>query len=164
MRFSPAPIFTIILILFLPFIHACTPAKVNMLSDPAGTDGEILVEYRKGPCFGTCPVSVTTVYENRMVGFDGQRYTHRTGYFFRALNGREWKAVRRLVERADWWGYPERFDSDIADLPTYTLTVYLDGRSRTITGKEGFPDVLQQLMAELDLIGKEGQWDGGILE
>lgn len=140
---------------------SCQNRRALPVTDPAATP--FVLEFRKGPCFGTCPVSVTTIYENRVIGFEGIRYTARTGRFYRSLSAEEWKQVMQLIRRADWWDYPERYDSDIADLPTFSFEVHLNGKARTITGKEGFPEALETLMALLDTLGSGGTWQGGTL-
>ena len=150
-------IFPAIFILFA--FCSCQTRQSQVLSDPVDTP--FLIEFRKGPCFGTCPVSVTTIYSNGTIGFEGIRYTKKTGRFFRALDAQEWKSIKKLVRETDWWSYPEQYDSDIADLPTYTFEVHQRGRQRKIIGKEGFPETLEEIMALLDRLAQDGKWQGG---
>lgn len=119
------------------------------------------LSYSKGPCMGTCPVSTISIYDNRMVLFEGFRFASKTGTFYRYLTGPEWRALKKQWKKIDWEELPDRFPSDVADFPTLQLTFREGEVSKKITGQEGFPGELLQLMKLLDQIEQQGQWEGG---
>lgn len=119
------------------------------------------LSYRKGPCMGTCPVSTITIFDNRMVQFEGLRFASKTGTFYRYLSQAEWKKLKSRWKNINWESLPDRYPSDVADFPTLTLTYYEGEDSKKIMGQEGFPDALRQLMQILDEVEKAGRWEGG---
>ncbi len=131
---------------------------------PAGLVGgdlsrqEKIIEMEKGPCFGRCPIFKLTIYKNGMAAYEGERYTDRLGLHVKLLPKSTFEEIKQQFRDADLWRYRNVYKGRIPDLQTVTITYHEDGESKSITGKDGRPEVVMELESALDEIANSKGW------
>ncbi len=104
-----------------------------------------LVELRTGGCFGYCPIIRLTVRHDGWVEYAGGQFAERQGLDSFRLTGQEIKQLRRDVQKANLWQYPDKIESQVVDAPWSTLIVYRDGVSKSVLGSMDRPAPLLEL-------------------
>ncbi|TNE64424.1 MAG: hypothetical protein EP344_03790 [Bacteroidetes bacterium] len=129
------------LVLFLPLalLFSCK------ISQNAAWRNSPFVELRTGGCFGFCPIIRLTVRNNGLVEYEGGMFAERTGLDSFQLEKEELRQLRVKVEQVNLWQYPDRIETDIMDAPSSTLTVFRDGRSKSVQGSADRPAPLVEL-------------------
>ncbi len=105
----------------------------------------LLVELRTSGCFGYCPVIRLSVRQNGWVEYEGQQFAEKQGRDSFQLTGEEAKRLRKQVREVNLWQYPERIESQVVDAPWATLTVYKDGKTKSVVGSMDRPEPLLEL-------------------
>jgi len=103
------------------------------------------VELKSGACFGFCPVFRLTVRNNGLVAYEGIRFAEKIGLDSFQLTRAEMAGLREKVEQVNLWQYPERIETQVADAPFATLTVFRDSQSKSVSGSIDRPAPLLEL-------------------
>ncbi len=140
--------------LFMYGVSSCTTPVATGDADRLAK----LVEMKKGPCFGQCPVFTLTVYANGLMSYRGERYTDKMGLYQKRLPKRDLNELREALRKANLWQYADVYRSDFPDLPAVTLTYFEGDRSKTILGKESRPDVVIELENRLTQLANMSGW------
>ncbi len=117
-----------------------------------------LVEMKKGPCFGQCPVFDLTVYANGLMSYRGERYTNKMGLYHKRLAKQSLNELKEALRRANLWQYANVYRSDFPDLPAVTITYFEGDKSKTILGKENRPDAVIELENYLTQLADAPGW------
>ncbi len=103
------------------------------------------VELKSGACFGFCPVFRLTVRNNGLVAYEGIRFAEKIGLDSFQLTRAEMAGLREKVQQVNLWQYPERIETQVADAPFATLTVFRDDQSKSVSGSIDRPAPLLEL-------------------
>ena len=131
-------------------------------STKTGTNLESLtkvIEMKKGPCFGRCPVFTLTIYDNGLASYEGERFTDRLGIYIKSLSSSQFNKIKEAFVDANIWQYKEVYRGRIPDLQTVTIIYHEGNESKSVMGKDGRPDVIMELEALLDDIVNEEGWE-----
>lgn len=148
------PIISFIALAFILMASTCRPFGSQDLDKL-----KPLVELKKGPCFGSCPVFKMIIYEGGMMSYEGERFTDRIGMHTKRLDVETFKAVIGAFKEADIWQYQNAYKAQIPDLPTVTVVYHKDGNTKSIKGKDGRPAKIVELGKMLDKIAKSSGWE-----
>ncbi|RMF03384.1 MAG: hypothetical protein D6772_02195 [Bacteroidetes bacterium] len=118
------------------------------------------IEMEKGPCFGSCPVFKLTIYEGGVAVYEGRRFTDRIGRYTKQLDMNVYRNLIRAFQEANMWSFQNAYKAQVPDLPTVTITYHEDGNSKSVKGKDGRPEKIEELEAMLDKIANSGGWEG----
>lgn len=116
------------------------------------------IEMEKGPCFGSCPVYKLTIYEGGVAAYEGRRFTDRVGLHTKQLEMNQYRDLLRAFQEAKMWSFQNAYKAQVPDLPTVTITYHEDGNSKSVKGKDGRPQKIEELEAMLDKIAGSGGW------
>jgi hypothetical protein len=124
----------------------------------------IVIVLNRTGCFGSCPDYTVTVTNNRVV-FEGRHFVTETG----TQNGKaDPEAVRKLAEKfvaAGFYSMDPEYRANWTDNPTYTLSITIDGRRKTVTDYIGWivgmPAVITELEHDVDSLAQTDQWIRG---
>ncbi len=144
----------IIIFLFLISASAC----FNTLKPRNLKNEQKLVALSKGPCFGNCPVFTLTIYENGLATFQGKEHTDKQGLYMKKIGKEAVKHLTNQCAAANLWQFQGLYKSQLADLPSVTLTYYEGEKSKTITGKKERPEAVLDIEAILDDIAFSKGW------
>lgn len=150
-----------ITIISLILLFACTPTKEsktnNSVYDPS--DASTLMELKKSPCFGKCPVFEMTISKNGKVTYNGQRFTEKMGKFTKQLSEAALNDLNKKFADTDVFQYKDEYRVEVTDLPSTNIAYHADGKSKTIGGNGTFPDPVVALVKALDEIANSDGWD-----
>ena len=154
-------------IIILAVLAACNSAKKTKtkteepkISIPE-TAPEIrqLVSFKKGGCFGRCPIYEITIYENGMALYNGERFTDRLGKHEKMLPAKTLTALKAAMGGIDFFSLPDKYESRIPDLASSTLTYYKGAKTKTIFWRENADEGLKALGKQIEAIaGIEEGW------
>jgi hypothetical protein len=125
---------------------------------------KIEISLRRSRCFGMCPSYTVTVGLDEIV-FDGQADVVALG---RHTDRRVPEEVRKLAERfiaADFYSMDDDYTFFVTDMPTYMLSIEIDGRRKEVRDYvgnwAGMPAVITELEDEVDRFARTERWIGG---
>jgi hypothetical protein len=124
---------------------------------PADSTSSILIEMKTGPCFGYCPVYDLVVHKSGLVDYEGKRFAQLIGKKQIKLKRKERLRLKKKVNAVNLHQYPDNVPTQIADAPFVTMTVYRDGKPKTVRGSIDRPQPLLDLEALIvQLVEKHG--------
>jgi hypothetical protein len=145
----------------------CLAAAAKRPPPPApDTNGAgVTISLTRGACFGTCPIYRVTIHGDGSSIYDGERFVAVAGH-------REYQvpaaSVAKLVadfEAANFFALEDEYRARVTDLPTYTLSITIGERSKTVVdyfGRQiGMPQAVTDLEDETDLVGETAQFVKG---
>jgi len=139
--------FTCILALFCLF--SCKTTK-NIPAKP--TPENLEISLKKGGCFGKCPEYVFNIYKGGYCEFLGKKNTKKIGKHAKTLSKESYKEIKEAFEDSDYQGFSDNYESQIADLPTISISYMTKKGMKTITGKRERPERLHKLQFLLEQI------------
>lgn len=140
----------------LLLLAACNSSKKGFeIND---TPPSAVLEMRKGICFGTCPVYIITVFDNGMMHYMGERYVDKLGLYQKQLSRTEYDQLIEAFDNADVWQYPDKYDSDIPDLPSTRISYFKKDSNKTILWKNKAAPPLRQLANKLQAYAEDPGW------
>ncbi len=113
----------------------------------------------KGPCFGRCPVFTMTVYDNRWVKYEGERFTQKEGIHYKRLDQLRYEQLIQAFENAKLSQFKRVYPATVQDLPTVRI-IYYDAANniQEVMGKDNRPEKVVELEELLDAVATAGGW------
>jgi len=108
------------------FLSACQNAPAT------GVPPDFRIDFERGPCFGTCPVYALTVGADGSVVYDGRQFVETQGERTASLTESQLQELVDAVRSTDFFGLADRYTVPATDLPSITLSVTMDGRTKTV--------------------------------
>ncbi len=100
----------------------------NPATDQSGmqwpSDDQKILELRRTPCFGKCPVDHTILYADGTVRYMGTQNVDHLGLYKGQLAAGAWDGIFDQADMIDFWSMEERYptgDNRIMDLPSERL-------------------------------------------
>ncbi len=118
-----------------------------------------IIEMKKGPCFGNCPVFTLTIYNNGVAAYEGERFTDRMGVYTKVLDKETFESIKTDFRLANFFQFQDAYRAQIPDLQTVTITYWENGRSKSVLGKDGRPETVVKLEENLDKIANSTGWE-----
>jgi hypothetical protein len=154
MKFSQNPLLFLLFAAF--FLQNCTKKAATMpTKTPAATKATPLVKLETGACRGFCPVVNLTFNSNGTVDYEGVRSVKKMGKARFQITKNELADLQNKLAEANLWQFQEEYKSDIADLPSATLTVFQGKKMKSIMGSTGRPlpvESMQQFLSGLAMV------------
>ncbi|MGO8934120.1 MAG: DUF6438 domain-containing protein [Terracidiphilus sp.] len=126
---------------------------------------DMKIELSRSMCYGTCPAYSVTIRGNGSVHFDGQRYVQIPGKHEARIAPDAVMELVRQFERAKFFAADDKYIAEVTDNPTYTLTLTVGGKTKTVTdyvGEQvGMPLVITDLENAVDEAAGTEQWIKG---
>ncbi len=135
-------------------LWACNTAKNSSdYDDTINTKkAEKVIVFKKGGCFGRCPIYQLTLYTDGTAQYDGERFTDRLGVHTKKLPSTTIDALLGDCKAANFFELPDKYESRIPDLASSTLT-YMEGeQSKTIFWREQADDALKAIGKKIEAI------------
>lgn len=139
---------------------ACAPVAAP---GPAPTPGSAAtITLTRSPCFGFCPDYTVSINQDGLVQYDGRRFVNVEGPQTDQI---EPEAVQALLARFDAINFNSlrnEYRAHVSDLPTYTITLVRNGRTKTVVDYGGpgvgMPQAVRELQDEIDRVANSRQW------
>jgi len=146
----------------LLILVACRSSKKTKTTDTTeNTSNEpatLLIEMKKGVCFGRCPVYELSLYSDGRVTYNGIRFSDKMGMHENQIDATRLSAFRQMLSETNPADYPEQFGNEIPDLPSTSLIFHKGAEQKKITWKRNKYDKLKALSEELETLSKMDGW------
>jgi hypothetical protein len=109
------------------------------------TDVDLLIELKRTPCYGSCPVYTLKIDKNGKGLFDGVENVEKIGRFIFSLSQDELVELENAFLQVDFYQLRNIYDAQVSDLPTTYITYNKDGNRKKIMDYYGAPEELRTL-------------------
>ena len=137
-------------------IFACAPVET-----PAA-EGPVTITLTRSMCFGFCPAYRVTISDDGDVTYVGERFVNVVGERRASIPRADVERLLRRFEEAQFDELRDAYRAQVTDLPTYTITLGRNGRSKTVVDygglSAGMPRAVRDLQDEIDRVANTGQW------
>ena len=99
---------------------------------PGPVPADFQVALERGACFGTCPVYKLTLLADGTVAFEGIMFVDVEGNQTAKLTSEDVRGLVNAVVDADFFRLADRYEVQATDLPSITLTVTMNGRTKSV--------------------------------
>lgn len=143
-------------------LFACNSPKEANTNNNVNTTNKaarsLIFTYEKGPCHGTCPTYLLSVYDDGFATYEGKRFSDRQGKHTKVLSERQAQSLIATHKNTDFDQFPSVYESRIPDFSLNTLTCYKNGAKKACAWRESADDALLALGKQLAAIAdnKEG--------
>lgn len=142
-----ANFFVSIAFLSLISCHSESSSKKNTVQDfkSKGLEFEKIVFFGKG-CFGQCPIFLVRIDNNHQCGFEGFKFTNRTGYQEGGIDSANLIRLEALISKIDFENLDSvHFKTD--DSREFEFSIWQNGKRYRMMGTEfSSPDELDSLV------------------
>ena len=125
----------------------------------------VKIELSRSMCYGRCPAYSVTIWGDGSVHFDGQRYVQVPGKHDARIAPDAVMELVRQFESAKFFAAGDKYIAEVTDNPTYTLTLSVGGKTKTVTdyvGEQvGMPLVITDLENAVDEAAGTKRWIKG---
>ena len=126
----------------------------------------VKIQLTRTGCLGTCPAYRVTIQGNGSVHFSGERYVRIPGEHDAQIAPARVRALVSQFEKAQFFAAGDKYIANVTDNPTYTLTLTVGGKTKTVTdyvGEQvGMPLVITDLENAVDHAAGTERWIKGI--
>ena len=150
-------------------LTACPPSKpsdggmdttnVDSVTPPPTPDyGSAVITLDRSTCFGKCPSYSLKVDGSGKVSYEGRKFVAVMGPQSSQITI---EAIKGLVDdflKIDYFALQDSFTSDITDVPDYTTSLTIDGKTKTVFDRDGAPSALRELEDKIDQVTNSAQW------
>lgn len=151
----------VILVLVLILAYGCKTAKEASSQDDKAlaldnkvTPDDIVFTLKKGGCYGSCPVYTMRIYNNMYTEFIGKSHTNKIGTHAKMLTKSEYEDLTNKFDSADFFSFDEVYESEIADLPSATITYQKGQLRKSVSGKMERPEAVHKLQFAMEAIAE----------
>ena len=137
--------------------HVAVPDQVDL--------GTLRISLKRTGCYGTCPSYRVTISGDGLVSYEGDRDVLVNGAHADHISS---DAVRELLSsfrKADFLSALDEYRALVTDSPTQTLSLTVNGRTKTVVdyvGSEvGLPDAVKDLERQVDERARIERWVKG---
>jgi hypothetical protein len=125
----------------------------------------VKIELTRTVCYGRCPAYSVTIRGDGNVHFRGDRYVHDQGEHDAHIDPAAVMELVRQFEKANFFAVGDKYVAEVTDNPTYTLTLTVAGKTKTVTdyvGEQvGMPLVITDLENAVDNAAGTERWIKG---
>lgn len=145
---------------FLGILAMTACAPVDASTQPSA--GPVQITMTRTICFGFCPAYTVVITGDGQVTYTGRRFVNITGEQHASISP---QAVQGLLQRFDavhFDALDDAYRAPVTDLPTTTVVLERNGRSKAVvdyggTGA-GMPQAMRDLQAEIDRVAGTARW------
>lgn len=121
----------------------------------------------RDPCFGTCPYYILTIRGNGTVYYEGRVFVKVEGTQSTKISSEKIQELVTSIENADFFSLKEQYGFSTTDLPSITLSITLEERSKSTrhygsldcSGQfDKAPQKLCELESKIDEVAISSQW------
>ncbi len=157
----------LILIISCIALTACSASIPSVQSTP--TDPVLFVSFERGWCLGTCPVYGLTIQADGIVEYQGINFVKVEGKRSSKITFNQIKELVTAINEADFFSLQDHYAILATDLPSITLTITLNGRTKSIFhygsldcggSFDNAPQKLCELERKIEQVVNSSQWVG----
>jgi len=122
------------LIFFLASMNLMANSKCNGKPAVTANDPSPIVQLEMHGCRGFCPTYKLLFRNDGALEYEGIRNMIKQGMDTVQLSNSELKQLRVAMAAVNLWQYPERIESQVADAPNSTITVFNRDKQHAVQG------------------------------
>ncbi len=86
---------------------------------------DLILQIKRSPCYGTCPVDIITLYEDGSILYKGVKHTEHIGTYRAQLSSEQLKEISNLITQLQAANLPKSkyIMEHVMDLPSRIMTV-----------------------------------------
>jgi hypothetical protein len=135
-------------------ITSVTPAE-----EQAVAQDSLLYEYKRGACFGTCPIFNLKIYKSGYATYEGRNHVQMIGTYHSTMNAATLLKLAQVVDEIKYFSLKDEYDFEgIQDIPAVHSTVVRDGVKKSIKNRYQGPSELKMLYAAFDEAVANSKW------
>lgn len=116
-------------------------------------------------CYGTCPGYRVEIHGDGAVLYDGGSYVAISGSHRASISGDAISAIVEAFRVADFFSLKDKYIWGATDLPTYTTSISIDGRTKEVVDYAGehvgMPESVSKLEEAIDRLSGVERWTKG---
>ena len=114
----------------------------------------LIFEMHKGGCYGTCPIYSLSLYEDRLVKYNGKRFTENQGVHQWQLSKKDFEVIKSILSEKFNSNYTHNLE--VQDLPQTSLNIK---NTYQIKFKGGCPKAFKSELKQIQsLLMKNAGW------
>ena len=138
--------FNAILMILISFlIYSCSVPKTI-------TEEDLLIEMKRTPCYGSCPVYTLKIDKKGKGLFEGVKNVEKIGRFSFSLSQDELMELENAFQQVDFYKLKDIYDAQVSDLPTTYISYNKDGHRKKIMDYYGAPEQLRGLENSIEAL------------
>ena len=127
------------------------------------------ITLERTPCFGTCPVYKLTIHRSGKVEYEGKDHVREKGIRTGKISAGDFDKLVKKIDEINFFSLNDRYDGKnpdgsgvtVTDLPTRTIGVTRDSRTKTVENYFRGPKGLKELEDLIDELTNSAEWVGG---
>jgi len=140
----------------LPETHVAGPAL--------RPNSKVTIKLLRTGCLGSCPSYTVTVSTDGIV-FEGHGFVVASGKHTDTVDASEVRKLAKRILAADFYSMDSDYSASVTDLPTYVLSIAVDGHTKEVHDYVGswvgMPAVVTELEDEVDALARTQRWIEG---
>jgi len=146
-----------------PDIVAAPPAPPAPPTAPAPpVEAPVAIEYRRGACFGTCPIFNLKVYQDGRATYEGKNFVDMIGFYYTNFDKKDMDNIMSIAESIRFFEMQDEYDNKgITDLPSTYFSLSKDGKVKQVKNRYQGPKELKQLYEAMDQLIAKYKWVAG---
>lgn len=148
-------------IVAVPPAPPAPPATPDYSDIPPPPPQEVarVIEYRRTPCFGTCPIFNFKVYEGGLAMYEGKNFVDMIGNYEAQVSKEQIAEIVAVAKSIGFFEMKEVYDNDgVTDLPSVYVSVASDKGLKQVKSRYQGPKELKTLTEKMDVLIKELDW------
>lgn len=137
-----------LIVVLIMVMSSCMSLQKNQILK---TNSNLKLEFSRGACYGTCPIYTISVFEDRLVKYNGKRFVEQQGVFEWYMERADFKELNKLLARTELSKSIE-YNMRAIDLPLTSMTIYQATDTLRLKHKGGVPESLKQSLKEVELL------------
>lgn len=154
------------LILFSSFLFLLAPCNASkkttsqVESQAANDPKTMVITYRKGYCFGKCPVYTLTINgEKKLASYKGEVNVDKIGEFEKKVTDQQLKDFMTAFEKHNFFKLEDAYTTPAPDHPSKITTYTIDGKTKKVEDVQGAPAGLKELEKLLEDFADSEGWE-----
>ncbi len=138
-------------------ISGCCSTKNNESSFSYSETNPVL-SLSRSACYGYCPTYNLTFKGNGIATYEGFNHVDRIGLFEAKVSKEQLQRLMNRFNEIKFFEMKDLYDDMVTDIPTYTVTYTLNGKTKTVTDRFGSPQELRDAEKFMDEIANSLDW------
>lgn len=145
---------------FIVSCHSQQPAPSAQTSFGSAKDSTFF-SLERTPCFGRCPAYTVTIAADGSARYVGRSNAPREGEFTGQVDKATMQAILDRARSIGFFGYAEKYDGQVTDIPSTIIRVNADGQDKKVVGRMKTPPGFKPFAAYADSLLGSVRWSGG---
>ncbi len=110
----------------------------------------VFFSLQRTPCFGKCPAYTVTILADGSAHYTGRSNAPREGDFTGKVDKTVMQALYDRASTIGFFGYQDKYDGQVTDLPSTIIRVNADGKDKKVLGRVKSPAAFKPFAAFAD--------------